>query len=141
MAVFLPTCAFGNSRILVSIGSKGEIMTFFAPRVDYAQHVREALPGVWLPDEPRGRFVYTFDSTFRRDQWLRPSSNILETNLVSDDLNLRIEFTDLAHAELPALVPPSAPVTATRPSRSAGWSDTWTARAIPDLLPPGHGRV
>lgn len=104
MAVFLPTCAFGNSRILVSIGSKGEIMTFFAPRVDYAQHVREALPGVWLPDEPRGRFVYTFDSTFRRDQWLRPSSNILETNLVSDDLNLRIEFTDLAHAELPALV-------------------------------------
>lgn len=104
MGVFLPTCAFGNDYMLACIGGNGEVMSFFAPRVDFAQHVREGLPAVWLPDEPGGRFAYTFDGAFRSDQWLRPGSNILETKLISDDLNLRLEFTDLAHAAQPVLV-------------------------------------
>jgi len=104
MGVFLPTAALGNSRMLACFGGKGELMAFFAPRVDYAQHVREGLPALWLPDDGGGRLVFTFDETFEAQQRFRDGTNILDTVLHSPDLGLSITLTDLAHDTVAALV-------------------------------------
>ncbi len=104
MGVYLPTAALGNSHMLACFGGKGELMAFFAPRLDFAQNVRECLPGVWLPEADGGRFLYSFDGAFQSAQRFLDSTNILETVLSCEEYGLRLTFTDVAHNESPALV-------------------------------------
>ena len=57
MSVFQPNAVLGNSRTLVTLGSAGEIMTFFYPHVDFPQNVQEGMPAVYLGARGAGHIV------------------------------------------------------------------------------------
>lgn len=104
MAVYLPTAAVGNGRVLVTLGGAGEIMSFFYPRIDFAQNVREGLPAVYLGDPGHGHLVWTFDAAFARQQEYLPHANVVETTLDLAYPPLRLVLEDLCPPENTALL-------------------------------------
>ncbi|MCL4425676.1 MAG: hypothetical protein M1299_05875 [Firmicutes bacterium] len=83
----------GNSKLLATISSTGEILRIFWPRPDAGQHVRHLRQGLyleevqlqpfWLDREP-----WTIRQAYRED------SNILVTLLRSRKLGLEVEIRD-----------------------------------------------
>ena len=104
MPVYLPTAATGNGRVLATLGSSGEIMTFFYPHLDFAQNVREALPALYLGDPGHGLFHWTFEPAFRRSQSYVPGSNIVRTELTLATPPLRLLLEDFCPPEATALI-------------------------------------
>ncbi|MEN6402241.1 MAG: glycoside hydrolase family 15 protein, partial [Armatimonadia bacterium] len=99
-----PTSAVGNGRVISTLGGAGEIMTFFYPRLDFAQNIEECMPMLYLGDPGHGRMVWTFDPSFARDQYYLPDTNILVTELLHQDTRVRITFTDFCPPGSTALV-------------------------------------
>ncbi|HEY3397387.1 MAG TPA: glycoside hydrolase family 15 protein [Armatimonadota bacterium] len=104
MAVYLPTAAVGNGKILATLGGAGEMMTFFYPRLDFAQNVRESLPALYVGDPGHGVFHWTFDAAFRRRQFYLGDTGILRTELELATPPLVIELEDFCPPEATALV-------------------------------------
>jgi len=104
MAVYLPTAAVGNGRVLATLGGSGEIMAFFYPHLDFAQNVREALPALYIGDPGHGVFHWTFDPAFRRRQAYEPDTNLVRTELHLVTPPLRLIFEDFCPPETTALV-------------------------------------
>ena len=48
MTVYLPTAVVGNDHNLITLGSAGEIMGWFYPAKDHAQHIHECMPCVYV---------------------------------------------------------------------------------------------
>ena len=46
MPVYQPNAVLGNSRVLVTVGANGELMTLFYPHIDFAQNLHEGMPAV-----------------------------------------------------------------------------------------------
>ena len=96
MSFFTPTAATGNGLCLATFGRCGELMSFFYPRIDYAQNVREGMPAVRLLDgSPSGTFLWCFEDTWRVAQSFEPASNILVTRLAHQELDLTVEISDV----------------------------------------------
>lgn len=93
MGVYLPTAAIGNGRVLATLGGSGEIMSFFYPRLDFAQNVRECLPALYVGDPGHGVFHWTFSPAFRRSQAYFGQTNLLRTqlDLVTPPLQILME--------------------------------------------------
>ena len=104
MSVFLPTSAVGNGRTIATLGGAGEIMTFFYPRLDFAQNINECLPLLYLGEPGHGRLLWTFDSGFQRNQYYLPDTNIVVTELQYPDPSVKVTFTDFCPPDGTSLV-------------------------------------
>ncbi|MEM2924317.1 MAG: glycoside hydrolase family 15 protein [Methanocellales archaeon] len=93
-----PNAILGNSRILVTIGSRGELLAFFYPRIDYAQNIEESLAGVYS----EGRMLWVNEEWESRQVYLE-DLNILHTNL-HHPLGIYIEIEDMVLPEGAVLV-------------------------------------
>ncbi len=104
MAVYQPSAITGNSRLLVSVGPRAELMALFYPRVDFPQNLREGMPAVYFFQEGGGYLSWTFDPAWQAQQRYRDGTNILETSLAHGPSGLHLKITDLVTPHSPALV-------------------------------------
>ncbi len=106
MPVYQPNAVVGNSQVLVTLGSHGELMTFFYPHIDFSQNLHEGMPAVYfLSGEGRaGRLVWTFDDGWESGQHYVGRTNIVETRLTHTASGLGLTITDLVHPEECALL-------------------------------------
>jgi oligosaccharide amylase len=104
MSVFLPTSAVGNGRVVSTLGGAGEIMTFFYPRLDFAQNIEECMPLLYVGEPGHGRMIWTFDPAFSRHQYYLEDTNILITELQLGDPSIKITFTDFCPPDSTSLV-------------------------------------
>ncbi|MHB8997711.1 MAG: glycoside hydrolase family 15 protein [Armatimonadota bacterium] len=104
MSVFLPTSAVGNGRVVSTLGGAGEIMTFFYPRLDFAQNIEECMPLLYVGDPGHGRVVWTFDPAFSRNQYYLEDTNILITELQLGDPSVKVTLTDFCPPDSTSLV-------------------------------------
>jgi len=104
MPVYLPTAATGNGTALVTLGPSAEIMSFFYPRIDFADNVREGLAGVYFGSPPDGRFSWLFDPEWQRAQRYVPETNIVETILTHEAQGLELTFRDFVLPDVDSLV-------------------------------------
>jgi GH15 family glucan-1,4-alpha-glucosidase len=101
MPVFLPTATLGNSQTLLSLGASGELMAWFYPHKDGAQHIHQCLPCVYLGHGGQGVLHWTFGPEFVKHQAYLPQSNALQTSI--EGLGLKITFTDVVLDDSPVL--------------------------------------
>ena len=92
MPVFLPTSVLGNDHNLVTLGHCGELMGWFYPHKDAAQHITSCLPCAYIGDGGRGKLSYFFENDWTREQRYLPDSNVLQTTLTG--FGLRVILTD-----------------------------------------------
>lgn len=102
MPVFLSTATLGNARTLLTLGGAGELMAWFYPHKDSAQHINQCLPCVYLGHGGQGSLHWTYGPEFEKSQSYLPGSNALQT--VVEGLGLRITFTDVVPDEHSALL-------------------------------------
>ncbi|RYG68041.1 hypothetical protein EON80_12455, partial [bacterium] len=102
MPVFLPTATLGNAQTLISVGAAGELMAWFYPHKDSAQHINSCLPCVYLGHGGQGALHWTFGVEFITTQAYLPQSNALQT--VVEGLGLKITFTDVVPDDSPVLI-------------------------------------
>ncbi len=102
MPVFLPTATLGNAQTLLSLGGAGELIAWFFPHKDGAQHIGECWMGIYVGHGGHGAFHACFDAGFEKSQTYLPQSNALRTALVG--FGFRIIFTDMVPDEWPVLV-------------------------------------
>ncbi len=101
MAVFQPTAIVGNGRVLVTLGHAGEVMAFFYPRCDHAQHVREGLTGIYLDGFG---FSWLFGSEWQKRQRYLPSEAAVLTELTSPLFGLGVSVCDFVLPTEPVLL-------------------------------------
>ena len=101
MPVFLSSSILGNADNLVTLGHSGELMAWFYPHRDAAQHITSCLPCVYIGDGGRGQLSYTFEPSWTRNQAYLPDSNALQTTLTG--FGFRLTFTDVMADDLAAL--------------------------------------
>lgn len=96
MPVYQPNAVLGNSRCLVTLGSAGEIMTFFYPHIDFPQNIQEGMPAVYLGPQGHGQLFWTFDEVWQKRQAYLPRRNILLTELHHPS-GVSLEMLDFVH--------------------------------------------
>lgn len=99
MAVYLPTAALGNGRLLVTIGGTGELMGLFYPHLDDAQNIRQGMPAFLIEEDGEKQVAWTFDDIFSCTQDFDGSSGILVTHVSCPAWKLSALFTDLVVPE------------------------------------------
>jgi len=104
--VYQPNAVVGNSRVLVSLGSHAEVMSFFYPHIDFPQNLHEGMPAVYLPagQGSGGTLVWTFHPSWESSQRYLPETNIVETELRHRESGLALRVTDFVHPEEPLFV-------------------------------------
>jgi oligosaccharide amylase len=106
LPVYQPNAVVGNSHVLITLGSRGELMTFFYPHIDFSQNLHEGMPAVYLPGKEGrpGRLTWTFDDAWESNQHYVGRTNIVQTDLTHTSSGLALAITDLVHSEECALV-------------------------------------
>jgi GH15 family glucan-1,4-alpha-glucosidase len=102
MPVYLSTAVLGNQQTLLTVGHSGELMAWFYPHKDHAQHIHQCIPCVYLGHGGEGHLHWAFGDEFTRDQTYLGDTNVLET--VLEGLGLRITFTDVMPDDAPVLL-------------------------------------
>ncbi len=95
MPVYLPSATIGNDNVLISVGPAGEIMGWFYPHRDHAQHVYQCMPCVYRGAAGFGSLHWCWGDEFTREQFYQPRTNILETKLNAPGLELSLDFHDV----------------------------------------------
>ncbi len=94
MERYINDAMVGNSNILVSLNKKGDILRFYAPQIDYMQHINEHKMALivndcsvqWLNDE----------TLFSHEQYYEQDTNILITKIFNDNICiLQRDFVDI----------------------------------------------
>ncbi len=93
MPVFLSSSILGNANNLVTLGQSGELMAWFYPHKDAAQHITSCLPCAYIGDGGRGFLSYFYEEPWTREQRYLPDSNALQTEL--NGFGFRLTFTDV----------------------------------------------
>jgi len=101
LPVYQPNAVIGNSRVLVGLGAKGELMSFFYPHIDFCQNLHEGMPAAYFP--ATSRLVWTFEPSWTASQRYLDRTNIVETRLRHDPSGLIVTITDFVHPTEPAL--------------------------------------
>ncbi|NIR01889.1 MAG: glucan 1,4-alpha-glucosidase, partial [Gemmatimonadales bacterium] len=106
MPVYQPNSVVGNSRMLITLGLRGELMTFFYPHIDFSQNLHEGMPAVYFLGESGrpGRLLWTFDPSWQATQRYVDRTNIVETELSHVPTGLSLRITDLVHPSEPVLL-------------------------------------
>jgi len=100
LPIYQPSSVVGNSHVLVALGAKGEIMSFFYPHIDFPQNLQEGMPAVYFP--ALDRLVWTFDPSWEASQRYVERTNIVETQLRHRETGLTLTITDFVHPTEPA---------------------------------------
>lgn len=94
-----PNVVLGNDRLLVTMGKKGEIVGFYYPGKDFAQHVEESQACIHNGKE----LIWS-----NAREWVPEQEYINNTNMVRTKLThpygITMEITDLVHSSVPVLV-------------------------------------
>lgn len=104
MPVYQPSAVVGNSRMLITLGSKGELMSLFYPHIDFPQNLHEGMPAVYMGAPRSGRLCWTFEHPWSASQSYEAGTNILITSLRRADAGLELTITDFVHPHLNILV-------------------------------------
>src|SRR5206468_3699165 len=99
MPVYVPTAVVGNDKTLLTLGHSGEIMSWFYPSKDHAQHIYQCLPCVYIGEPNQGQLHWTWGAEWDRHQQYDGDSNICVTRLTAGSLGLQITLTDLVPEE------------------------------------------
>ncbi len=94
----------GNNRMLVTIGKHGELRYLFWPTIDYPQHVRGSLPGIFYSIKGENRFDWLTDSAWAKKQEYLPDTNIVRTFFKHQNPDLNITLTDAVLPDSDALI-------------------------------------
>ncbi|MEL4304797.1 glycoside hydrolase family 15 protein [Methanococcoides sp. LMO-2] len=94
-----PNAILGNDRLLVSMGEKGNILGFFYPRRDGAQHVVDSGACLYTG----GRLIWLDSHEWNSKQTVEDGTNIINTHL-SHSSGIEVSIQDLVHNEMPVLV-------------------------------------
>ena len=94
-----PNVILGNDELLVTMGRKGDILGFFYPRRDHAQHVEESIACIHTGE----KLLWTNDNDWHSIQNYIEDTNIVSTKLYHDS-GLRISILDLVHPDVPVLI-------------------------------------
>ncbi|HZT43980.1 MAG TPA: hypothetical protein VFA07_17575 [Chthonomonadaceae bacterium] len=104
MYVYLPTAVVGNDRTLITLGHSGEIMDWFYPSKDHAQHIYQCMPCVYLGAPQHGALYWTWGGEWERHQEYAEQTNICMTTIRSEAMGLQITFEDIVPQEGAVLV-------------------------------------
>ena len=91
MPVYLPSATLGDAQTLLSVGHAAELQAWFWPHKDHAQHIYQNLLAV----HANGALHFTYENGFARAQRYDGDSNVLITELTSEDLRIKITVTDV----------------------------------------------
>lgn len=94
-----PNVILGNDELLVTMGRKGDILGFFYPRRDHAQHVEESVACIHTGE----KLLWTNDNDWHSIQNYIEDTNIVSTKLYHDS-GIRISILDLVHPDVPVLI-------------------------------------
>ncbi|HEY3360468.1 MAG TPA: glycoside hydrolase family 15 protein [Methanosarcina sp.] len=94
-----PNVILGNDELLVTMGRKGDILGFFYPRRDHAQHVEESVACIHTGE----KLLWTNDNDWHCIQNYIEDTNIVSTKLYHDS-GIRISILDLVHPDVPVLI-------------------------------------
>lgn len=94
-----PNSILGNRELLVTLGKKGEILGFFYPGRDFAQHIEESQ--ACLHDGER--LILSTDHDWETTQDYIEDTNVVVTHLRRKG-GLSMDIVDLAHPSLPIMV-------------------------------------
>jgi len=94
----------GNNRMLVTIGKHGELRYLFWPTIDYPQHVRGSLPGIFYSIKGENRFDWLTDSAWAKKQEYLPDTNIVRTFFKHQNPDFNITSTDAVLPDSDALI-------------------------------------
>ncbi len=94
-----PNVIFGNTRLLVTMGRKGELFGFFYPRRDHAQHVEDSLACIHTND----KLLWINNHEWHSTQKYIEDSNIVSTEL-SHGSGIKISILDFVHPKVPILI-------------------------------------
>lgn len=95
MPVYLPTAVVGNNHTLINLGHAGEIMAWFYPSKDHAQHIYQCLPCVYVGAPGQGQLSWTWGDEWQREQEYSGDTNICATTLTSHSLGIELCVTDV----------------------------------------------
>ncbi len=84
----------GNNRMLATIGKHGELRCLFWPTIDYPQHVRGSLPGIFYSFKGEYHFDWLTDPAWMKKQEYLPDTNIVHTFFKHQNPDLNITLTD-----------------------------------------------
>ncbi|MBE5822359.1 MAG: hypothetical protein E7311_07240 [Clostridiales bacterium] len=93
MEKYVNDAIIGNSTILVSLNNKGEILRYFAPNIDYMQHIANHQVGIIIEN----RYVNLGDSdVFKYNQYYEKNTNILYTKIYNENIKiLQRDYVDI----------------------------------------------
>lgn len=83
----------GNSRMLVCITSKGELVRLFWPNIDYQQHIENMHMGVFFTGQQYST-IWLDGESFRHSQAYIKDTNIIETVCENTEKGLKVTQTD-----------------------------------------------
>jgi glucoamylase len=94
----------GNNKMLATIGKHGELRYLFWPTIDYPQHVRGSLPGLFYSSKGVNRFDWLTDPAWAKKQEYLPDTNIIRTFFRHQNPDLNITLTDAVLPDSDALI-------------------------------------
>ncbi len=93
MSKYFNNAIIGNSNILVSLNKNGDILRFFAPNIDYKQHIDEHNVALILDSKV---FLLNDENTFNHEQFYEENTNILNTRIYNNDISiLQKDYVDI----------------------------------------------
>jgi oligosaccharide amylase len=94
-----PNVIVGNNKLLVTMGKKGELVTFFYPGRDWAQHVVDSQACIYAD----GKLIWS-----NNHEWTVKQDYVDETNIVDTELThpsgIKLKIRDFVHPDLPVLI-------------------------------------
>lgn len=94
MEKYINDAMVGNSNILVSLNKKGDILRFYAPQIDYMQHINEHKVGIIVADSKM--FWFNDENIFKYEQYYETNTNILVTKIYNDSICIiQKDFVDI----------------------------------------------
>jgi glucoamylase len=94
----------GNNRMLATIGKHGELRYLFWPTIDYPQHVRGSMPGIFYSFKGETCFDWLTDPAWTKKQEYLPDTNIVGTFFRHQNPDLNITLTDMVLPDSDALI-------------------------------------
>lgn len=94
-----PNAILGNDRLLVSMGERGNILGFFYPRRDGAQHVGESGACIYV----NGELLWLDSPEWEAEQLAVGSTSTIKTHL-SHSSGIEVTIHDFVHPDMPVLV-------------------------------------